>query len=214
MIEAGKRYDALLFDFDGVLADTEPVHWQCWSELIAANTGFNLTWECYLRDCVGTSDRFLAELVERLCGCPANRVMELYPAKKQLFLQRILKQPPIYPETVSFVKSQVSIHMAVVSSSARSEIAPILAAAGVLASFHSTVFSDDVRELKPAPEPYEKAAQLLGARAPLVFEDSDAGMESARAAGFDCIRVPHAKQLPELAYAALGLSQRPFRHFR
>jgi beta-phosphoglucomutase len=56
----------------------------------------------------------------------------------------------------------------------------------------------------PAPDPYRLAAELLGARRPLVVEDSEAGLASARAAGFDVVRVGSAQETPAAVRAALG----------
>ena len=49
-------YDAILFDFDGVLVDSEPLHWECWREVVSPY-GLDLTWEDYARECIGVSDR-------------------------------------------------------------------------------------------------------------------------------------------------------------
>ena len=65
------------------------------------------------------------------------------------------------------------------------------------------VCAEDVARHKPAPDAYLLAARLVGAQAPLVVEDSDSGMESARAAGFDAIRIPAAARTVELVRAAL-----------
>jgi HAD superfamily hydrolase (TIGR01509 family) len=64
--------------------------------------------------------------------------------------------------------------------------------------FQAFVFREDVSRPKPDPEPYLKAAALLGARKPLVVEDSDAGIEAGKAAGFDTLRVDNPGRMPEL----------------
>jgi HAD superfamily hydrolase (TIGR01509 family) len=87
--------------------------------------------------------------------------------------------------------------MAVVTSSNRAEVEPILEKAGLLAYLKAAVYGGDVARLKPAPDPYLKAAELLGAKRPLVIEDSDAGEESGRAAGFDVLRVRESCEVPD-----------------
>ena len=57
-------YDAILFDFDGVLADTEPLHCQCWAEILKP-FGYELTWETFVREFVGVSDQ---DLVRRMAA--------------------------------------------------------------------------------------------------------------------------------------------------
>jgi beta-phosphoglucomutase-like phosphatase (HAD superfamily) len=64
-----------------------------------------------------------------------------------------------------------------------------------------------VENLKPAPDPYLKAAELLGARSPLVIEDSDSGVASARAAGFEVLRISDVKDVAR-AVRELLISER------
>jgi len=66
------------------------------------------------------------------------------------------------------------------------------------------VYGEDVSRHKPEPEPYLLAAKLLSARTPLVVEDSDAGVASAQAAGFDVIRVAHPSETADALRAALA----------
>jgi beta-phosphoglucomutase-like phosphatase (HAD superfamily) len=79
-------YEAILFDFDGVLVDSEPLHFACWRETLAP-LGVNLDWETYLRRCRGKSDRDLLEVLCSLSDSPLNlnRLFELYPRKKERF---------------------------------------------------------------------------------------------------------------------------------
>jgi beta-phosphoglucomutase-like phosphatase (HAD superfamily) len=92
----------------------------------------------------------------------------------------------------------------VVSSSLRAEVEPILVAAGVRERFELVVAGEDVVRHKPAPDPYLLAAGMLGAQCPLVVEDSSAGVASAEAAGFACVRVPSPGEMPELVRRALA----------
>jgi len=183
-------WDAILFDFDGVLADTEPLHWRCWNEILAPFS-IQLTWETFQRECVGTSDRLL---VERLAAqhhppIPFEDLWGQYPRKKELFRTRITEVP--FPAaTVDLVRELAgSYKLAVVTSSARIEIEPALTHGGIRSCFHELVCGKEVDNLKPAPDPYLKAAELLQARQPLVIEDSESGVASARAAGFEVLRI-------------------------
>jgi HAD superfamily hydrolase (TIGR01509 family) len=94
--------------------------------------------------------------------------------------------------------------LAVVSSSGRDEIEPILKAGGIRACFGALVCREDVTAYKPAPDPYRKAAEMLQARTALVVEDSQAGIASGKAAGFDVLEVPEARRMPELLRHYLG----------
>src|SRR5581483_6383312 len=57
-----KRYDAILFDFDGVLIDSEPLHFACWAEVLAP-LGVRLEWEFYSRHCIGIDDREMLRMM-------------------------------------------------------------------------------------------------------------------------------------------------------
>jgi beta-phosphoglucomutase len=184
-------WDAILFDFDGVLADTEPVHWRCWNEILEPFS-IQLTWEAFERECIGVSDRALIERLasQRQPPIPFDELWSQYPCKKDLFRRRIADAPPFVAETVALVRElSESYKLAIVTSSARIEIEPALLHGGIRACCQELVCGKEVENLKPAPDAYLRAAELLGARMPLVIEDSDSGVASARAAGLEVLRI-------------------------
>ncbi len=191
-------YDAILFDFDGVLADTEPVHFACWSEVLAP-FGIRIGWDRY-RDCIGLSERDTVAFFGRLADPPltVEQLWPEYPKKKALFRDRVGSESPVSAEVRAFIQSLDGVGLAVVSSSANSEIRPILECAGLLPFFGALVFAEDVAKHKPAPDPYLLAAERLKARRPLVVEDSETGLASGRAAGFDVLYVPDPARMIDL----------------
>lgn len=190
------RYDAILFDFDGVLADTEPVHFDCWREVLTPH-GINLTWPIYAESCIGVHDEEMLNFLRTL----ARPIVALevvwceFARKKDLFRQKVADQSPIPAATVELVRSLKEFKLAVVSSSGRCEIEPMLMRAQLLNHFDAVVFGDDVSQFKPHPEPYLKAAAILGASNPLVVEDSEAGAASGRSAGYEVLRLDHPANL-------------------
>jgi len=84
-------------------------------------------------------------------------------------------------------------------------VEPILEKAGLHRFLRAAVYGGDMRNLKPAPDPYLLAVRLAGASRPLVVEDSDAGEASARAAGFDVLRVKSPEEVPVLLRKRLEL---------
>jgi HAD superfamily hydrolase (TIGR01509 family) len=98
--------------------------------------------------------------------------------------------------------------MAVVSSSARVEVEPVLVRGGIRDCFAALVCGSEVRNLKPAPDPYQRAGGLLRVSKALVVEDSDAGEQSGRAAGFDVLRIKDAATLAAALRARLNGSSR------
>lgn len=198
------QYDAILFDFDGVLLDSEPIHFECWNQVLN-RFGVGIGWDRYSRDCIGISDR---EMIEALCQGAGPEIVEAvwaeYPAKKEAFRARISVAPPFSDETVELIRSLGGYKLAVVSSSGRSEVEPPLVQIGLRPCFDAVICREDVERLKPAPDPYWKAAELLGAKNPLVVEDSRAGLESAAAAGFDALHIPHPSEMPSLLRDRVG----------
>ena len=203
-----KRYDAVLFDFDGVLADTEPLHWRCWREILNPFS-IDLTWETFETEFVGKSDR---DLVMRLAAkrdppVPFDELWAEYPRKKALFGERILLELPFPPETVELIPelSRADYKLALVSSSARSEVEPALIAVDIRQYFEALVCGKEVERLKPAPDPYLKAIELLRSRQPLAIEDSVPGVASATAAGCAVVHVRHVGEVADRVAAALDL---------
>ncbi len=192
-------YEAILFDFDGVLIDSEPVHFACWREVLEP-FGVDLDWDKYHAHFVGISDLEMIQDLANLRQPPADvdLLWAQYPRKRALFRERMRTATPVTDEVRDLLRWLEGRSLAVVSSSGRDEIEPILKAGGIRDHFAAVICREDVTQFKPAPEPYSKAAQLLGAKHALVVEDSLAGIASGKAAGFDVLEVPTAARMPEL----------------
>jgi beta-phosphoglucomutase len=198
-------YEAILFDFDGVIVDSEPIHFDCWREVLAP-LRIDFTWDYYHAHFIGISDRRMAEELSAMADPPVSpeTIYARYGDKTELFRARMRNQLPFAPGIVDFVAS-LRLPVGVVTSSRRSEVEPVLEAGGLLASLAVTVFAEDVTRHKPDPEPYRKAAEHLGVRKALVVEDSQAGEMSGRAAGFDVLRIPHPEDTVRLVRRRLAL---------
>ena len=199
-------FDAILFDFDGVLADTEPVHWACWAEVLAP-LGVMLEWDFYGDYCIGIDDRLMLKMMADRSEPPRNweDLWALYPAKKEIFRERMLAHPPFAPALGTFLGGLRSIYkLAVVSSSSCAEIEPLLEVAGLREYFGTIVGGESVKHHKPDPEPYRLAAGRLDVRTPLVVEDSEAGIASGRAAGFEVLPIGNPADMPGLVVRRLN----------
>lgn len=197
-------YEAILFDFDGVLVDSEPVHFAVWREVLEP-FGIELHREYYDRNCIGISDRAMIQrLVDLKPGASFDAIYAEYPRKKRLFRERMLVAPPVEPDTLTLIR-EVSerYRLAVVTSSGETEVAPILDRIGIANCFHACVYGGDVARLKPAPDPYLRAGELLGVSRALVVEDSEAGQASGAAAGFDVVAIPAAADVARLVRAKI-----------
>jgi HAD superfamily hydrolase (TIGR01509 family) len=194
------RFDSILFDFDGVLADTEPLHFVAWAEVLRP-LGVTLDWEYYRDHGIGVDDKELMRVLAARADPPIDwrRLFAEYPRKKDLFRARTLGSPPFAPVLDGFLAElHKTYKMAVVTSSARAEVEPLLVAGGLRGHFDALVGAENVTQYKPHPEPYLKAAELVGGRIPLVVEDSAAGLASGRAAGFEALAIRHPAEMPEL----------------
>jgi len=191
------RFDAILFDFDGVLLDSEPLHCACWAEVLAP-LGAKLDWELYSQRYIGMDDRLMLREIAAETHPPLDwqALWQQFPAKKECFRRKILN-PPFLPELQPLLERlHREYRLAVVSSSSRMEIEPPLEARRLRGYFGALVTGEDVERHKPAPDPYLLAARLLGVRAPLVVEDSAPGIASGRAAGFPVLAVASAAEMP------------------
>jgi beta-phosphoglucomutase len=201
-------FDSILFDFDGVLADTEPVHCTCWAEVLEPE-GITLAWEIYRERFMGIDDREMLRMLAAEATPPLawEPLWKLYPAKKERFRARVTEEPPFHPALSAFLDDLSSRYvLAVVSSSSCSEIEPMLEAGGLRHFFRTVVGGENVKRHKPAPEPYLLAAERLGVRAPLVVEDSAAGLAAGRAAGFEVLVIADPAEMVGLVSRRLAVS--------
>lgn len=199
-------YQAVLFDFDGVLVDSEPIHYACWRAVLEP-IGIALDWEHYHRHFIGLSDRRMAEEVALLAPAPvsADAIYALYPRKAELFAIEMQRRLPFAPGVQELLPRLGAFQIAVVTSSGRAEVEPVLDAGGLLPLLAASVYLEDVTRHKPDPEPYLRAAQLLGVDRALVVEDSVAGQAAGRAAGFPVLAIPHPRDTARLVAGHLGL---------
>jgi beta-phosphoglucomutase len=196
------NFDSILFDFDGVLADTEPIHYDCWVEILAPY-GIRPSWDYYQRECIGISDRLMVERI----STPElfEQIWPQYAAKQALFRHKLMLKSPFLFETTHLIAELATQYkLAVVSSSGRTEVEPPIVRAGLRDHFQAMVCGKEAGNLKPSPDPYLRAAELLGAKNPLVVEDSAAGEESGRAAGFRVLRVTSAEAVAGELRRVLG----------
>ncbi|MGD0578371.1 MAG: HAD family phosphatase [Bryobacteraceae bacterium] len=207
MVPSATPIRALLFDFDEVLADTEPLHWRAWREVLRP-FGIDLDWETFEQTCIGITD---TEMLNQLCTLATkpvtpDAIRAHYPEKRQLFRDFADGRTLIDCKLIELFKSLAMLRLGVVTSSNKSEVEPILLKSGLLDLMNVAVYGNDVRHYKPHPEPYLLAVQRLRVAAcdTVVFEDSAAGMRSAREAGCRVVQVDDVAQVPALVRTAVG----------
>lgn len=193
-------FQAIFFDFDGVLIDSEPVHWACWRETLLP-LGISLEWEFYRDHCIGIDDR---EMLRMIAGDRDwHELWAEYPKKKELFRSKMIAAAP-FPESLpaTLRRLKPDYKLAVVSSSSCQEIEPLMVRAQIRDYFDTVVGGGDVLKQKPDPEPYLLAASRLCVTRAVVLEDSQAGMAAGRAAGFEVLPVRRPEEVPAVLQAA------------
>lgn len=190
-------FDAILFDFDGVLIDSEPLHFACWAQVLRP-LGVNLEWEFYSRHCIGIDDREMLRMMAAQSDPPRawDELFAQYPAKRDLFRRHALEAPPFDAALGELLDElRGAYKLAVVTSSARDEIEPLLDAASLREYFSTMVCGREAGGLKPLPDPYLMAARQLNAKTPLVVEDSPAGIAAGTAAGFEVLAIKSPSEM-------------------
>ena len=202
---------AVLFDFDGVLVNSEPLHFHALRDALLPE-GIAIGKEDYLRFYLAYDDRQAIRLALERHGeaYDGRRVQALAERKAELF-EESLRRVPFFPGACELVRAlEREVPLAIVSGALRGEIEAILTAGGLADAFATIVGADDVRQGKPHPEPYLSGLARLRPLAPgleagecLVFEDSMAGIASARAAGMKVVGVAHSYPAGKLSAAHL-----------
>lgn len=188
---------AIIFDFDGVLADTEPLHFAMFQRVLQ-DEGLPLSEHDYYQKYVGFDDKgcFHAILSEHGRPAPPAMIQQLVERKAVMMLGHITTTRVVYPGVVEFVKNVAGRYrLAIVSGALRHEIELILKTAGMRDDFEHITAAEDVQDGKPAPEGYLHALRSLNQHAPLlaseclVIEDTLFGIQAAHAAGMRCLAV-------------------------
>jgi beta-phosphoglucomutase len=177
--------NAIIFDFNGTLSDDEPIMCEIFSELFAEH-GKPLSAQEYFDQLAGLSD---PEIVRTWLGKEHPDVDEVIAERVNRYRSAVGDGSSIHEhvrEAVRFAAERVPL--AICSGAARAEIEPVVEAAGLADCFRAIVTSDDVVHGKPDSEGYLRTLQLLGnPNDALVFEDTEAGIASAKAAGLHVI---------------------------
>jgi len=185
---------AVLFDFDGVIADTENVHVAAWQRTFAA-MGWDEPDESCARAAEADDRVFLAEVFARRKIDGGN--VEGWARRKQdLTVALLADSPRIYPGVAALVDGlRGKARLAVVSTTWRANIEAVLKAAGLLDAFEVLIGKEDVQAPKPDPEGYRLALSRLKlpANEAVALEDSPAGLAAARGAGLRVVAVGHRR---------------------
>jgi HAD superfamily hydrolase (TIGR01549 family) len=188
-----KEYQAIIFDMDGVIIDSEPLHERAYLEVFA-EMGYAENHGIDFDNYIGRTDRALIEdFIAK--HQPACTIEALSDRKKDRFLQIMRSEEPIFEDLPELVERLAKKYpLAVASGSLHPVIDAVLALKNLRQHFRLCVSSSDVKHGKPAPDIFLHTAKLLGIepRACCVIEDSTAGVAAARAANMDVIAITNS----------------------
>jgi HAD superfamily hydrolase (TIGR01509 family) len=202
---------AIIFDCDGVIADSEPLHMATLQQVLAEE-GITLTEEIYYREYLAFDDRNAFTRAFRDHARPLSReqLNELIARKAARLAPVMRTHLRIFPGVAEFIRSASATHpLAVASGALRHEIELILQHAGVRDCFRAVVSAEDVVRGKPDPEAFKKAYAALNERNAtpialqecLVIEDSLHGVEAGRLAGMRVLAVTNSYPREQLQAA-------------
>jgi len=182
-------FKAYLFDCDGTIADSMPLHYMAWKKALAE---WNCTFEEQLFYAWGGTP--VAEIISSLNERQGLRMpVEAVSSRKENLYLELLPRLKAVPEVVEHIDAQHGrIPFAVVSGSTRESVTASLVSLELLDKFDTLVCAGEYKNSKPDPEAFLLAASKLGVapEACLVFEDTDLGIQAAQAAGMASVKIP------------------------
>lgn len=204
---------AIVFDFDGVIADSEPLHLRAFQQTLAEQQ-IELTGRDYYSRYLGYDDIGLVQALATDRGIAmSDREITALVARKGARLQEMLHGDHVlFPGAIEFIREAASaVPIAIASGALKHEIEEIIESAGIRGVFSAIISSGDTPLSKPSPAPYllafERLRQVSGRdldpRRSVAIEDSRWGLESARGAGLRCVGVTNSYPAAELDGAEL-----------
>ena len=127
-----RRTDTLIFDFDGVIADTEPMYWRIWAEIVEP-LGIRFTWDQYCQFGRGVPNARMLAKLRPLARNPSTffGLEEEFAIRKRIMRDLCVNEPPIAVATIEMLRSLKGYRLGLVTSSAESDVQPVLCAAGI-----------------------------------------------------------------------------------
>jgi beta-phosphoglucomutase len=204
---------AVLFDFDGVIANSEPLHLRAYQEVLQAD-GIDLDRADYYARYLGYDDVGLFEALakDRRLGLTAEKIDDWVAAKSRIVEEMLSSGSLLFPGVAACVRLFAErVPLAVASGALEPEIAIVLEHAGLRSCFAAIASASDGVRGKPAPDLYLLAIAKLRTQLPdpidagacIAIEDSHWGLEAARRAGLRCVAVTHTYPASELGKADL-----------
>lgn len=191
--------EAIIFDHDGTLVDSEPMHLHAWQTVLEA-LGHTLTKTEYQQNMSGKPTIASAGWLQARFDLDTSTA-DLFQRKREVLRNMLDRRAfPLMPDTLNILHrlSHIGLPMAVASGAIGDEVQHSLEYHALLPFFNSVATGSDVERNKPFPDVYLLAAELLGIPPTrcCAIEDSDSGQQSALAAGMLCLRLDTYTEMP------------------
>ena len=204
---------AIVLDFDGVIADSEPLHLRAFQATLAEE-GISLSAGDYYARYLGYDDVGLMQALarDRALAWTDRHITALVARKGQKLHELLQADSVLFPGAADFIRAAAAeVPLAIASGAMKHEILEVVEAAGLVDMFVAIVASGDTPESKPSPAPYLMAFERLrrhtgrdlDPRRCVAVEDSKWGLESAHGAGLRCVGVTNSYGADELPGAEL-----------
>jgi HAD superfamily hydrolase (TIGR01509 family) len=184
-------FDAVIFDCDGTLVHSMPLHFEAWCEALSLHGAANIFKEDVFYAMGGRPTKDIVVEINDEYGLKLDPEKVAF-SKREAFLRK-LGQLELIDEVAAFAESlRGKLPMAIATGGTRLVIEKTLQAVGVSDLFEEVITADDVANGKPAPDIFLKAAQMLGVKPErcLVLEDAPAGVMAGQLAGMTVISIP------------------------
>ncbi len=200
---------AVIFDFDGVLVNSEPLHFRTLREILLPE-GISIDEDEYVHTYLAYDDRGAIRLALERYGVPFDAEdIDRIARRKAAVFDAAMADVPVFPGVRELLRGLAAeVPLAIASGALHDEIEAILKQNALLPLFDTIVGADDVSRGKPHPEPYLTAMTRLDHRARglrpeecLVFEDSIPGIAAARTAGMTVVAVTNSYPAAQLSAA-------------
>ena len=178
----------LIFDCDGTLADTMPLHWRAWNQ-VTSRHGIHFP-EDRFYSLGGVPSRDILELLRDEQRLPIDPIA-VAKEKELVYLDLMQQVGPVHEVVTIAREHHGKLPMAVASGGIKPIIEKVLVHLGIREYFSAIVTSEDVTRQKPAPDIFLEAARRIGVAPQFcrAYEDTDLGMQAIRSAGMDAIDV-------------------------
>jgi beta-phosphoglucomutase len=199
--------NAVIFDMDGVLCATDDYHYRSWKEVVSAY-GIQFTRRDN-QELLGLTRRRSLDTLLKGRSLPENEMDEILRRKNEVFLKLVeqMDAHDLLPGVKELLNELAANQLRIGVASASRNTGPVLERLGIEHYMDAVIDGNTVRKSKPAPDVFQKTASALGVHPAecLVLEDSQAGVQAARAAGMCVVGLGPADRVRDAAANFLGL---------